>query len=63
MVKAQHQRKIGLIFPNTDAKRHPSHQLTHHANFIKRIRPGALIKAQLPLKIPGTEIVKPTAWG
>ncbi len=63
MVKAQHQRKIGLIFPNTDAKRYPSHQLAQHADFIKRIRCGVLAKAQLPLKIPGTEIVKPAAWG
>lgn len=62
MVKAQHKFNIGLIFPNTDAKRHPSHQLTQHADFVKRIRPGALAKAQLPKQIPGTEIAKPVAW-
>ncbi len=62
MVKAQHKFNIGLIFPNTDAKRRPSHQLTQHADFVKRIRPGALAKAQLPKQIPGTEITKPADW-
>lgn len=62
MVKEQHKCNIGLIFPNTEPKRRPSHQLTQHADFVKRIRNGALAKAQLPEKIPGTEITKPVAW-
>ncbi len=62
MVKAQYKCNIGLIFPNTDTKRHPSYQLTQHADFTKRIRAGVLAKAQLPKKIPGTETTKPTAW-
>ena len=62
MIKAQHNRKVGLIFPNTDPKRRHSHQLTLYADFVKSIRHSALANSQLPHKIPGTEIVKPALW-
>src|SRR3990167_8279368 len=34
LVKMQHQKKLGLIFPDTNPKRKPSRQLCQHADFI-----------------------------
>ena len=51
---------IGLATPG---KRHPSRQLTAHADFSLRIRNQTLLRqSQLPDPIPGTTIHKPAAW-
>ena len=63
MVKAQHQKVIGLVMPGAHAHaRKPSVQLRQHADFVRPIRPGMLASSQLPDPIPGTTIRKPTAW-
>ncbi|MBL7128369.1 MAG: NYN domain-containing protein [Ignavibacteria bacterium] len=60
IVKLQHGNKIlGLVMPG---KGHPSKELMIHANFIKRIRTGALKLSQLPEQIPNTNIHKPNNW-
>lgn len=60
LVKVHHQNKtLGLIMPG---KGHPSKELMKHANFIKRIRTGALKSSQLPDQIPNTNIHKPKNW-
>lgn len=62
LVKTQHNKRIGLIFPNTDKKRQPSRQLVACADFVKHIRRGVLINSQLPTEIPNTLISKPIEW-
>lgn len=62
LVKHQHQKQIGLIFPNRDNKRQPSRELAKHADFVKNIRTKALAASQLPNIIPGTTIYKPRSW-
>ncbi|OGV36041.1 MAG: NYN domain-containing protein [Legionellales bacterium RIFCSPHIGHO2_12_FULL_35_11] len=62
LVKAQHQKKLGLIFSNTSQKRKPSRQLSQHADFIKHIRHTLLENSQLPEKIPNSQISKPANW-
>lgn len=62
MIKTQHKKNIGLIFPNIDKKRKPSRQLVQYANFVKRIRPNLLQNSQLPEVIPNTIIRKPKEW-
>lgn len=66
LVKSQHHKKIGLIFPNTDRKRKPSKALSQYADFIKFIRHHILQDSQLPEKIinqyNGEEIYKPKNW-
>ncbi len=62
LVKAQHDKRIGLIFPNTDKKRSPSRQLGGCADFIKHIRQHVLANSQLPDNIPNTSISKPEKW-
>ena len=60
LVKKHHPEKIlGLIMPG---KGHPSKELMKHADFIKRVRPGAMKLSQLPNPIPGTNIHKPNGW-
>jgi uncharacterized LabA/DUF88 family protein len=60
LVREFHPQKIiGLIMPG---KGHPSKELMRHANFIKRVRTGVLMKSQLPSPIPGTNIYKPKGW-
>lgn len=62
LVKEQHKKLIGLVFPNTAPKRKPSRELSKHADFIKHIRPHMLELSQLPHCLPGTEIHKPSVW-
>jgi hypothetical protein len=59
LIKEQHQKKIGLVFPGEG---HPSKELMQLADFMKRIRLGVLASSQLPDPIPGTTIHKPLAW-
>jgi uncharacterized LabA/DUF88 family protein len=62
LVKEQYKKSIGLIFPDTSGRNHPSKELMQYADFIKRIRKGVLSKSQLPDPIPGTSIRKPNIW-
>lgn len=62
LVKEQHKKMIGIIFPNTDHKRKPSKELAQYADFIKVIRKNILQKSQLPEQILNTNIHKPKAW-
>jgi hypothetical protein len=62
LVKAQQDKKIGLLFPSTDKSRKPSRQLAAYADFIKHIRQNLLASSQLPDHIPTTSIVKPIEW-
>ncbi|MCY4611550.1 MAG: NYN domain-containing protein [Gammaproteobacteria bacterium] len=60
LVKEMHKGKqLGLITPS---KRHPSLQLVTHADFVRGISENALRGSQLPLQIPGTNLIKPTSW-
>ena len=60
LVKYYHPSKLlGLIMPGNG---HPSKELMKHADFIKRIRKGALEKSQLPNPIENTNIFKPKDW-
>ena len=60
LVKQQHRKLIGLATPGN---RHPSRQLTAHADFSLRIRNKAVLQqSQLPDPIPGTTIHKPATW-
>jgi uncharacterized LabA/DUF88 family protein len=61
IIREQHKNKvIGLLSPLIQG--HPSHELQKHAHFIKRIRKGVLKISQLPEKIPGSKIRKPSNW-
>jgi len=59
LIKHHHQKLIGLITPG---KSHPSQQLKQHADFVRRIRTGALAASQFPSPIPGTSLHKPQGW-
>ena len=60
LVKQQHRKLIGLATPGN---RHPSRQLTAHADFSLRIRNKTVLQqSQLPDPIPGTTIHKPATW-
>ena len=59
LVKEHRGKRIGLVTPGA---RRPSQQLMAHADFARRIRPGALGNSQLPDPIPGTNIRKPLRW-
>ena len=52
-------KALGLITPGDS---NASRQLLKHADFTRRIRPGALKISQLPDTIPGTTIRKPGRW-
>ncbi|WP_300544436.1 NYN domain-containing protein [Maricaulis sp.] len=52
-------KTTGLVTPST---RRASQQLARHAAFKKRLRPRHLAGAQLPARIPGTNISKPREW-
>ncbi len=58
LVKKQTDKIIGILTPVD----RPSKELLRHADFIKRIRKGALAQSQLPNPIPGTKIFKPDIW-
>lgn len=62
LIKEQNKKKIGVILPSTDGKRHPSRALSQYANFTKSILKSTLKACQLPDPIPGTNITKPTDW-
>lgn len=49
---------IGILSPVD----HPLLILKQHANFVKKIRSGALATSQLPRTIPNTTISKPADW-
>ena len=60
LVKQQQRKLIGLATPGN---RHPSRQLTAHADFSLRIRNKTVLQqSQLPDPIPRTTIRKPAAW-
>lgn len=59
LVRLHHRKKIGVITPHAKQQ---SRELLCHADFIKRIRHGALRASQLPNPIPGTAICKPASW-
>ncbi|MDE2834106.1 MAG: NYN domain-containing protein [Bacteroidota bacterium] len=50
---------VGLVTPGS---RQVSSQLKSHADFVRRIRGGALARSQLPDPIPNTNIRKPDSW-
>lgn len=55
-----HQKKcIGIITPGNSTT---SFQLKKHANFVRKIRKGALAASQFPDQIPNTRIWKPKGW-
>ena len=60
LIREQTKKMIGLISPLL--KGHPSLELQKYAHFIKRIRKGVLNISQLPDRILGTKIHKPTKW-
>lgn len=62
LVKAQHNKTIGLIVPGDEKIRKPSRELAQHATFIKRIRRPILEASQLPQQIPNSTLYKPDAW-
>ena len=60
LVKQHHRKRTGLATPGN---RHPSRQLTAHADFSVHIRNKAVLQqSQLPDPIPGTTIRKPDLW-
>lgn len=61
MVKHQHAKTIGLITPGAPVRK-TSWQLKQFSDFIRTIRPQALINSQLPTNIPETKITKPIDW-
>jgi len=61
MVKAQHQKVIGLVTPGAPLRK-TSVQLRRHADFLRPIHRGALASNQLPDPIPSTTIRKPAGW-
>ena len=62
LVRNYHKKLVGVIIPHDGKKRCISKQLQKYAHFIKCIRHGNLIAAQLPTSIEGTEIYKPNEW-
>jgi uncharacterized LabA/DUF88 family protein len=62
LVKEQHSKNIGLIYPSIRSNRHPSKELSRYADFTKSIFKSALKACQLPDPIPGTHISKPSVW-
>lgn len=55
-------RARGIVVGVITSKDRPSPKLRNAATFYRRIRPQHLRAAQLPRRIPGTAITKPTAW-
>ena len=62
LIKEQNKKMIGVIYPSTNKKRHPSKALTQYADFTKSILESTLKACQLPDPIPGTNISKPADW-
>lgn len=61
-VKGHHKKMLGLITPGAPKDRPTSRELSLHADFVRRIRKGALQESQLPNPIPGTTLYKPANW-
>lgn len=60
LVKEHHSQKLlGLVTPSEGKT---SKQLQKHADFVRKVRRGALAKTQLPSPIPGTTLHKPSEW-
>ena len=60
LVKEHHSKKLlGLVTPGEGRT---SKQLQKHADFVRKVRRGALAKTQLPDPIPGTTLHKPSEW-
>ncbi|MDE0253509.1 MAG: NYN domain-containing protein [Rhodospirillaceae bacterium] len=59
LVRLHNGKRIGLLTPGAGRT---SQQLKRHADFVRRIRPGALQDSQLPEAVPGTAIRKPADW-
>ena len=59
LVREELGKIVGIgILPNCN----PSVELLKNCDFKKKIRMEAIKKSQLPIKIPGTDIVKPDDW-
>lgn len=56
--------RLGIVapIPGDDHRRIPA-DLVRHAHWTKTLKRVHLAQSQLPLKIPGTGIRKPVAWG
>jgi len=59
LVKQDFNKLVGLITPT---KKHPARELMKYADFVRRVRTGALASSQLPNPIPGTNLRKPATW-
>ena len=60
LVSQQHGKRIRLVTPGSRGG--VSRQLLTHADFARRIRTAGLRDAQLPDRVPGTNIRKPARW-
>lgn len=59
LAKHETGKSVGIAIPG---RNRPSNALQGEADFIRRIRPGALGSSLLPDPIPGTTIAKPPGW-
>ncbi len=59
LVKQHHTKCIGVLTPGETPT---SFQLKKHADFVRRIRKGALRASQFPDQIAGTRLRKPERW-
>ncbi len=59
LVKQHRHKCIGVLTPGNTPT---SFQLKKHADFVRRIRKGALRACQFPEKIPGTNLHRPVGW-
>jgi uncharacterized LabA/DUF88 family protein len=59
LVKVHHRKRVGVITPHQNPQ---SRELMKHADFVGKIRKGVLSTSQLPDRIPGTTIRKPSTW-
>ena len=59
LVKAHLGKRVGVVTPG---KRRTSQVLKGAADFVRQIRPQALLRSQLPDPIPGTNLRKPASW-
>lgn len=62
LVKHYHKKMLVLVTPGKPKDRPSSRELSKHADFVRRIRQGALKDSQLPNPIPGTSLYKPRKW-
>jgi uncharacterized LabA/DUF88 family protein len=62
IVKTELRKKVLLLVPGDPATRPPVSQLKRYANKVIHLLPAHAAAAQLPDKIPGTNIYKPPSW-